>query len=152
MALLFGLSAECGPAEADATALAEHFAPWGARTFADPTGNWWCHVVPDGVPTTGIASEQDAAAMTTLGHALYDRLRSAPPSYRYALAGVEADEFRRYAELREEPDPGQFPGLVLADPLWEALGRPDGFVPFAAGYRWIPYAGERFAPVTSAPR
>jgi hypothetical protein len=35
--------------------------------------------------------------MTELGILLYQRLLSAPP-FRYALAGIEVDEFRTYSE------------------------------------------------------
>jgi hypothetical protein len=143
MAWIFGLSAECGPDAAAAGAVADHFDAWDRRTFQDVTGNWWCHVTPEGVSRAGVQSAADAAAMTTLGHALYDRLRTAPPTYRYALVGVETDEFRRFDELREDDDVSVFPGLVLSDALWETHGRPPGFVPFAKGYHWLPYAGER---------
>jgi hypothetical protein len=150
MAFLFGLAAECGASQGDADALAHHFAPWDARTLTDATGHWWCHVVPAGVSRSGIESADDAAAMTALGHELYERLRSAPPLHRFALGGVETDEFRTYAELLEERELQRFPGLVLADPLWDELGRPEGFERFAEGYRWIPYEGERYEPSTGA--
>ena len=80
--------------------------------------------------------------MTAEGHRLYEALRSAPPTYRYALAGVETDGFRLFDELADEVDLTGFPGLVVADELWQAIGRPRSFEPFAPGYRWIPYPGE----------
>ena len=142
MAWIFGLSAECGAAEASAAALAAHFAAWPAGAYADDGGNWWCSVVPGGLSRTGIGSEADASAMTSAGEAVYEQLRSAPAVYRYALVGVEVDDFRSYGELVTDEDLTRFPGLVLSDDTWVACGRPPTFVPFAPGYRWIPYAGE----------
>jgi hypothetical protein len=146
MAFLFGLAAECGASQEDAAALARHFTPWDTRMFTDATGNWWCHVLPAVVSRSGVESAEDASQMTALGHELYERLRSAPPLYRFALAGVETDEFRTFAELLEEDELQRFPGLVLADSLWEELGRPERFARFAPGYRWMPYEGERYEP------
>lgn len=142
MAWIFGLSAECGRAEASAAALARHFAAWPAGAYADDSANWWCSVVPAGLSRTGITSEADASAMTRAGEALYDELRSAPAVYRYALVGVEVDGFRSYDELVTDEGLTRLPGLVLSGDTWVACGRPPAFVPFARGYRWIPYAGE----------
>lgn len=79
--------------------------------------------------------------MTAMGHMLYDHLSSAPSVYRYALAGVEVEEFRDYDELLAETDLTRFPGLVVADSLWRTLGQPSGFETFAPAYRWLPYRG-----------
>lgn len=85
--------------------------------------------------------------MTAAGHQLYDLLRTAPPVYRYALAGVETDEFRTYDELAADwAALTIFPGLVISDDIWAAAGRPPEFGAFAPGYRWIPYNGESFTP------
>jgi hypothetical protein len=51
--------------------------------------------------------------MTELGMLLYKHLRIAPP-FRYALVGVEVDEFRTYSELIEDLPNLSIPGLVLA--------------------------------------
>lgn len=59
--------------------------------------------------------------MTELGILLYQHLRSAPP-FRYALVGMEVDEFRTYSELLEESHTPSFPGLVLAETVWQAIG------------------------------
>jgi hypothetical protein len=144
VAWIFGLSAECGTAKAAAAALAGHFASWPAGVIADRHANWWCSVTPGGLSRTGIGSEADASAMTRAGETLYQRLRSAPAVYRYALVGVEVDDFRSYDELVADEDLTRFPGLVLSDDTWAACGRPSAFVPFTPGYRWIPYAGEHY--------
>jgi hypothetical protein len=146
MAWIFALNAECGPSEATARELSRHFSPWPSGASRDSLSNWWCWVAPEGLSRTGIGSDEEAAAMTELGNKLYDRLRSAPALYRYALVGVETDQFRDFDELFQDTDLTVFPGLVLSDSVWSALGGPPEFVPFSPQYRWIPYTGERYQP------
>jgi hypothetical protein len=55
--------------------------------------------------------------MTEVGILLYQQLRSAP-TFRYALVGLEVDEFRTYHELCEEPN-CLFPGIVLNQSVWD---------------------------------
>lgn len=142
MAWIFGLNAECGPSGAHACELARHFHGWPTGIYRDAE-NWWCGVFPDGLSRSGITSDADAAAMTAAGHRLYERLLTAPPVYRYALAGVETDEFHTYDELTVDPaNPWICPGLVLGDDVWATLGKPAAYGPFAPGYRWVPYRGE----------
>lgn len=147
MAWVFALNAECGPNESDASRLLRHFESWPSVTWRctaapDRLGNWWCTVAPAGMSESGVRSAHDAALMTAEGHRLYECLRSAPPTYRYALTGVETDGFRLFDELVDDVGLARLPGLVLADELWEAVGRPEAFELFAPGYRWIPYEGE----------
>ena len=156
MAWIFELSVECGPSQSSARAVADHFGSWPSdvRQGGGFTGSvlvdgtrcdpWWVHVVPDGVGRSGVTSAEVAVAMTAVGYRLYDHLRSAASVYRYALVGVEVEEFRQYEELCDEPDLRIFPGLVLADSLWRTLGRPAGFEAFAPGYLWLPYQGEEY--------
>jgi len=84
--------------------------------------------------------------MTELGILLYQRLQSAPP-FRYALVGVEADEFRSYSELTTEIPVTGFPGLVLEEAVWRSLGASTLFRPFSPGYVWQPYEGEVYKPL-----
>ncbi|MEW2503885.1 MULTISPECIES: hypothetical protein [unclassified Amycolatopsis] len=140
MAWVYALNAECGPHEDRAQALARHFADWPTRVFPDGD-DWWCGVLPEGLSRSGAKSAAEAEAMTAAGHALYDRLRTAPPVCRFALAGVETDLFRTFAELRGE-DLRRFPGLVVDDDLWRQEGAPAEFGEFSPGYRWLPYPGE----------
>jgi hypothetical protein len=141
VAWIYALNAECGERENHAHDLARHFDGWPVRVFSDGTG-WWCGVTPEGLSRSGIGSREDAAAMTAAGRQLYWLLRTAPPVYRYALAGVETDEFRTYAELMAEEDLTIFPGLVVSEDIWAAAGERPEFSGFAPGYRWIPYRGE----------
>jgi hypothetical protein len=88
--------------------------------------------------------------MTELGILLYQQLQSAPP-FRYALVGVEVDEFRTHGELILEAIVPSFPGLVLAEIVWRSLGASTLFRPFSSGYVWQPYEGEVHKPVMVSP-
>lgn len=159
MAWIFSLSAECGPEQMVAEQFARHFddASWvlsngsQCRTdiFQDIEENWWCRVCPSNMSEIGTDTPENAYHMTELGLLLYQRLRTAP-SFRYALAGVEVDEFRTYRELIEESPTVAFPGLVLAETVWQTLGLPSTFRPFSSGYVWKPYEGEVYKPLISS--
>jgi hypothetical protein len=144
MAGIFALNAECGGRETHARDLARHFDGWPSRVFAHGTG-WWCGVTPEGLSETGIGSGADAAATTAAVRRLYWLLRTAPPVYRYALAGGGTEELRKYDSLMAE-DLTLVPGLVVSEDIWAAAGRRLEFSDFAPGYRWIPYHGERYTP------
>lgn len=154
MAWVFSLSAECGEERGGAERFAQHFAgiEWvlssGDRThcnagiFQDFDRNWWGQVCPSGVSQVGVDTPEAAFSMTEIGILLYQHLRSAPP-FRYAIVGVEVDEFRTYTELTEPLEkPFVYPGLVLAEVVWQAVGSPPGFQHFSSGYVWQPYEGE----------
>jgi hypothetical protein len=63
MALIFSLSAECGPTQEAADSFADHFnesswvssgeEAWKCNTqvFQDGEDNWWCMVCPSGIAT-----------------------------------------------------------------------------------------------------
>lgn len=158
MAWIFGLSAECGAERAIAEQFAHHFhnVSWilsngsqiqcHADIFQDIEENWWCRICPNNISEVGIDTPETAYLMTELGILLYQRLRSAP-TFRYALVGVEVDEFRTYRELLEESPKPTFPGLVLAKTVWEAMGESTAFLPFSSGYVWKPYEGEVYKPL-----
>lgn len=160
MALIFSLSAECGSQPETARDLANYFnkISWQlsndihsishAEIFQDSEDNWWTRVCPSGITEVGIITPEDAYYLTEIGILLYQNLQSAP-SFRYALVGVEVDEFRTYSELitatnRQDID---FPGLVLSEPIWQLIDRPVGFRKFAPGYVWKLYQGEVFKPL-----
>jgi hypothetical protein len=153
MALIFSLSAECGPQKEAAEAVARHFNgltvtltdesrfPCGAGTFHDGK-SWWAIVCPEGVTRRGIGNQQEERQLTEIGLALYARLRSAP-AFRYALVGVEVDGFRYFSELDNDVVTLDFGGLVLSEAVWQHLGSPSIFVPFEPGYRWRPFTQAR---------
>ncbi|WP_410575244.1 hypothetical protein [Amycolatopsis sp. cmx-4-61] len=141
MAWTFALNAECGERATHAHDLARHFDGWPASVFPGD-GAWWCGIAPEGLSRTGAHTREEAAAMTAAGRRLYWLLRTAPPVYRYALAGIETDLFRHHDELLAEKDLTIFPGLVVSDRIWTATGSHAEFSEFAPGYRWLPYRGE----------
>ena len=67
---------------------------------------------------------------------LYKALKTAPPVYRYALAGIEVSEFRSYSELIEDLPTLNLPGLVISTELNKRLTE---YVEFSPGYVWQPY-------------
>ena len=141
MAWIFALNAECGGRETHARDLARHFQGFPSRIFSGG-GGWWCGIAPEDLGEKGIESAEDATATTAAGRRLYWLLRTAPPVYRYALAGSETAGFRTYDELMAERDLTRFPGLVVSEDIWAATGGRAEFSDFAPGYRWIPYRGE----------
>ncbi|MBC6480149.1 MAG: hypothetical protein GDA56_22555 [Hormoscilla sp. GM7CHS1pb] len=111
-----------------------------SEVFQDGEDNWWTRVCPSGVSQQGLTTPEDADRMTEIGIILYKQLQSAP-TYRYALVGVEVDEFRTYSELTAMPPDISFSGLVLTSSLWQMMGSPVDFRIFAPGYlhpsRWV---------------
>ena len=161
MAWMFSLSAECGVEQFAAKQFSRHFdeVSWvlsnGIQSqcrreiFQDTEENWWCRVCPDSISEIGIVTPEAAYLMTELGILLYQHLRSAS-TFRYALVGIEVDEFRTYSELLEESSNLAFPGLVLAQTVWQALGSSPVFRPFTIGYVWKPYEGEVYKPLIAS--
>jgi hypothetical protein len=160
MALIFSLSAECGSQPETAKNFANYFnqISWqlsnginsisNAEIFRDSEDNWWTRVSPTGITQVGITTPEDAYYLTEIGILLYQHLQSAP-SFRYALVGVEVDEFQTYSELitATELQDIDFPGLVLSEAIWQLIHRPPGFRKFAPGYVWKLYEGEVFKPL-----
>jgi hypothetical protein len=163
MAWLFSLAAECGELRADAEKFCQHFhgrawtlsngrqSQFQADIFQDVEENWWGRVCPSGMSLTGVDSPEAAYSMTEVGISLYQQLQSAP-AFRYALVGMEVDEFRTYGELMSDAVilAALFPGLVLAESVWRSIGSPLGFRPFTSGYLWQPYAGEAYQPLRTS--
>jgi hypothetical protein len=162
MAWIFSLSAECGSDQARAQEFSKHFdgahltLSNGAQSqcrvsiFQDIEDNWWSRVCPNNISEVGVNTPETAYLMTELGILLYQRLLSAP-SFRYALVGVEVDEFRTYSELLEDLPNLAFPGLVLAESIWQEAGSPQTFQPFSLGYVWKTYEGEVYKPLMASP-
>jgi hypothetical protein len=162
MAWVFSLSAECGSDESKAHKFAQYFEGMSwllsngrqcqchTDTFQDIEENWWCRVSPSNLSEVGIDSPESAYLMTELGILLYQSLRFAP-SFRYALVGVEVDEFKTYNELIEEAANLSIPGLVLAKLLERELGIMPAFRSFSSSHVWQPYAGEIYNPLMASP-
>jgi hypothetical protein len=163
MAWSFGLAAECGELEANAANFCQHFqgsilnlndgssVECRGGIFQDLDDNWWCRVCPQGVRLTGVDTPETAYLMTEIGILLY-RLLQLAPAFRFALVGVEVDEFRTYHELIEDRSilAVLFPGLVLAHPVWKSIGSPGSFRKFAGDYVWQSYGGEVYRPLRAS--
>ena len=160
MAWIFSLSAECGSDESSAKEFAQYFTakpwmfsnpwPYCADTFQDSEKNWWCRVYLNHLSKVGINNPESAFSMTNLGLTLYRNLLSSHP-FRYALVGVEVDEFRTYSELIEDLPNLSIPGLVLSTALAPEGETLPGFQPFSSGYVWQPYKGEIYNPLMTSP-
>jgi hypothetical protein len=153
MAWIFSLSAECGSEESNANKFAQYFdgqvytfadrrqCECRAETFQDMEENWWCRVLPNNISEIGIDSPESAYVMTELF----------APQFRYALVGVEVDEFRTYSELIEDLPNLTFSGLVLAKSLQQEFGLLPSFRAFSPNYVWQPYEGEVYNPLRVSP-
>lgn len=86
-----------------------------------------------------------AKELSELGNGLYSLLATLT-GYRAARVGWDPENFVDPVELQqewaEELAAGALPGLVLAEDLQLSTSM-RGFVPFADGFVWIPYEGER---------
>ncbi|MFH7242627.1 MAG: hypothetical protein ACHWZW_07230 [Spirulina sp.] len=158
----FSLSAECGLDESKAKLFSQYFdgVIWTlsngrqcqcrTATFQDIEENWWCQVCPNNISEIGIESPESEYSMTELGILFYQHLRSAP-KFRYALVGVEVDEFRTYSELLEDFSALSIPGLVLAVEVGQEMELSPVYRPFSPGYVWLPYEGEIYNPLMASP-
>ncbi|HIK03789.1 MAG TPA: hypothetical protein IGS40_03585 [Trichormus sp. M33_DOE_039] len=162
MVWIFSLSAECGSDKSDAYEFAQHFmeqililsngSPCLCRTdtFQDIENNWWCRVYPNNISELGIDSPESAYLMTELGILLYKHLRTAP-RFRYALVGVEVDEFRTYSELIEDLPNLSIPGLVLDKKIEQEIKTLPVYRHFISVYVWQLYEGEIYNPLMVSP-
>ncbi|MEM9214489.1 MAG: hypothetical protein AAGD25_09100 [Cyanobacteria bacterium P01_F01_bin.150] len=162
MAWVFSLSVECGSDQSTAEQFAGHYEDisWSlsngtqskclSTLFQDIDEHWWCRICPNGISEIGIEAPESAYLMTELGILLYQHLQSAP-AFRYALVGLEVDEFRTFEELLDETSIFNMPGLVLSNNIWQLMGSPTTFRSFSPDYVWQPYEGETYKPLTVSP-
>ena len=158
MGWLFSLFAEIGSNKLDAENFCLHFnnishtlsnkqkVIYEASCYKGPmyydSENWRCVVCLRKMNTNdeSINVDKDHQIINEITPLLYEHLRTAP-KFRYALVGVEVDEWRTYEELMEDiEDPIYVPGLVLSQNVWKKLGCPNNFVQFTDKYLWIPYS------------
>lgn len=150
MAWIYSLSAEFGGDKEAALTFREFFAgteshlPDGqvvvnkSDVFQDTDGNWWSSVIPSATDRLQDRLTENKRLQEDVSEVLYRSLQGAP-FFRYAIVGLEVEEFRTYNELLQEPDLSIFPGLVINKDLLEELRVPSSFRPFGSGYVWLPY-------------
>jgi hypothetical protein len=68
---------------------------------------------------------------------LYKYLKTAPSVYRYALIGLEVDEFRELNELMKKNSLSIFPGLIINERLGKEFN--DTLEAFSDGYLRVPF-------------
>jgi hypothetical protein len=116
------------------------FPPWGRQTDRQRVVYITAHEASLPAPYRFEADE-----LSEIGCRLYDLLTSLD-GYSAAQVGWEADDRVEINELRvrwyEDIIAGKMHGLVLSEATLSEFPDASGFVPFAPGYRWIPYAGE----------
>lgn len=92
-----------------------------------------------------------AAELTELGNGLYELLAQLT-GYRAAQVGWDPEGYVDLADLRDGWPEGipaaETSGLVLAEDLHRDL-RGQGFMPFAPGFVWSPYQGQRPSGLTA---
>lgn len=156
MAWIFSLAVECGPEKENAEAVKDHFEMMDmtlldgknyklkCRVEKLGEGNYWAWIIPGDVSQSGVCSIEDADIMTEMAIRLYHHLKDAP-EFRYAIAGVEVDDFRTYSELIEdlkEFKDDLISGMVINEDILKEFGiKGEDFCP---GYQWAPYEGESF--------
>jgi hypothetical protein len=130
-----------------------------ARGYYDGEPHLEMSILPVGVGWK-VALDRDherlplkAAELSELGGGLYELLKRFT-GYHAAQVGWDPEDRVDPAELRhdyaDELAAGELPGLVLAEELHQDL-QGQGFVPFARGFVWIPYQGERPSSLTADP-
>ncbi len=103
-------------------------------------------ITVNGISQTGMHSQKDCEEMTQIGFEFYEHLRKVP-TFRYALCGIEVDEWREMSELEEDPDDILLiKGFVIRKDLYNLLGSPGEMIPFTTNYVWTPYEGEVWDP------
>lgn len=101
-------------------------------------------VTVDGISRIGINTQEDAIEMTLIGKEFFNLLRKAP-KFRYALVGLEVDEWRDINEIRRSPrDILKVPGFVIDKELYRVIGSPGKMEEFNSHYLWLPYEGEKW--------
>lgn len=149
MALLFEIVIEHGIHKGHAETAVQHFqgrqytlsdgllTTISALVYQDLELNWWCFAWPSGLSTSGVCNDKDTRQMNEMANHLYSLLRTAP-DFRYALVGIEVEEFRNYSEIKGLDDL-DLDGVVISEAIWKQIGKPSHFIPFRPGYFWIPF-------------
>jgi hypothetical protein len=151
MAWIFSMWIETGEDESAGQAIRDYFDNLSILKTDEKQYKIYTHkqgqgniITVDRISRSGVTSLNDAMEMTKIGFEFYNLLKSAP-KFRYAMVGVEVDEFRNWYELVEEPNDIQlFKGLVIRKDVYRYLGSPGILVEFKDDYLWTLYEGESY--------
>ncbi|MGL5874567.1 MAG: hypothetical protein ACRC2R_19735 [Xenococcaceae cyanobacterium] len=110
----------------------------GYRGEYDNLNNFWATVLPKKPNGENLDIWEDCQEMIEISYLLYEHLRTAP-TFRYALAGIEVEEFLTYEELIADGTPAEYNGLVISEDIWKKTDSYQKFVSFSPGYLWIPF-------------
>lgn len=123
MSWQFAFAAECGPEKENADYILESIVdsdwcpgPFYGHVEEDEMGNWWAQVSFFDVKEDEFGSIRDL---------IYSHVKALP--FRFALADVEVDMFRTYAELKMDLDRMHFDHLLISHDVWQEFGIPMGF-------------------------
>lgn len=148
MALTFSIYIETGNFE-QTRAIEQHFLNHGSidwngqeyqlQSFSATDG---CAITPNGTSTTGIDTKEQCIEMSELGFKLYDKLKTAP-DFRFALVGVEVDDFVEFNDLINVPEINlDRPGRVISRSIKESSALYSNYEQFNETHYWTPYEGE----------
>jgi hypothetical protein len=152
MARFYDFVAEIGSNRKEAENFARHFDNFsftlsdgrqfscacGYRGEYDNPNNFWATVLPKKPNGNDLDIWEDYQEMIEISYLLYARLQAAP-KFRYALAGIEVEEFLTYEDLIGDGTPAEYNGLVISEDIWQKTGSSEKFVSFRPGYLWIPF-------------
>jgi hypothetical protein len=175
MAMIFELVINAGPDRATAEHLAEqlsglpplpagrHRVPLGPPEIRSVRGGDGSEYQEVSLAAAGVGHwrmsdgkaerfDLDVAELSELGRGLYEVLRGCR-GYRAAFVGWNPEDLVDLAELdqewAEELRDGSLHGLVLATEALASFRGPVLVEPFAPGFSWMPYRGQRSADSTA---
>lgn len=148
MALIFSIYIETGNLE-QTKAIEQHFLSnksieWNDKeyqleSFSATNG---IAITPKGISTTGIDTKEQCVEMSELGFKLYEILRTAP-EFRFALVGIEVDDFVEFKDLVKEPTINlNWKGLVINNSIKNSSELYPNYKKFSPTHCWMPYEGE----------
>jgi len=138
MTLIFSLSIECGALGTEG--VSQYFQGKGGRykvnTFQDEESNPWVMILDAALYSNYYRGPKDFFEVLTSKY--YQDLKKIS-FFRYAIVGLEVDEFRTYNELIEDLPTWEYPGLVISNQMVKEIkGVESKFERFNSSHMWIP--------------
>ncbi len=112
------------------------------KIIVSPTDKNGTTITVEGISQAGIQTIADAEEMTQIGYKLYELLKNAP-DFRYALTGIEVDNWRTFTELAQDPAIiKDIKGFVINKDIYTLIKCTAKMTSFRKNYFWIPYQRE----------